>query len=86
MSGTTTGSGTAQQSYTNLVSMFVTKSKLVLTQGKVTNKSNEIPLVQQLVQGLGLTGLVFAADALHAQKNTLKAIIDSGNDYVTSLE
>ena len=84
--GTTTDAGSAQQTYTNLVSLFVTKSKLVLTGGKVTNKSNEIPLVIQLVESLGITGIVFTADALHAQRKTVKAVIASGNDYVIGVK
>lgn len=86
ISGTTADPGTAKQSYTNLVSLFATKSKLVITQGKVTNKSNEIPLVQQLIKSLGLTGLVFTGDALHCQKETVKAIIESGNDYAIGVK
>jgi hypothetical protein len=84
--GTTTDTGTAQQSYTNLVSLFATKTGLVITQGKVTNKSNEIPLVAELVSGLGLTGLVLTADALNCQKNTTEAIVASGNDYVIGVK
>jgi hypothetical protein len=84
--GTTTDPGTSKQCYTNLVSLFATKSKLVITQGKVANKTNEIPLVQQLVSSLGLTGLVFTADALHCQKATVTAIIESSNDYVIGVK
>jgi hypothetical protein len=84
--GTTTDARTPQQSYTNLVSLFATKTGLVITQGKVTNKSNEIPLVAELVSNLGLTGLVLTADALHCQKNTTEAIVASGNDYVIGVK
>jgi hypothetical protein len=84
--GTVTDAETAQQSYTNLVSLFVQKSKQVLTAGKVANKTNEIPLVAQLVEQLGLTGLVFTADALHCQKATVAAIKASGNDYVIGVK
>ncbi len=84
--GTTTDAGTAKQSYTNLVSLFATKTGLVITQGKVTNKSNEIPLVAELISKLGLTGLVLTADALHAQKTTTEAIVASGNDYVIGVK
>jgi hypothetical protein len=84
--GTTSDPGTAKQSYTNLVSLYTTRTKLVITQGKVTNKSNEIPLVQQLVASLGLTGLTFTADALHCQKATVQCIIESGNDYVIGVK
>jgi hypothetical protein len=86
ISGTLTESGTARQQYTNLVSVFAQKTKQVLAQGKVGNKTNEIPLVVQLVEQLGLTGVVLTADALHAQKKTVKAIIASGNDYVIGVK
>lgn len=84
--GTTKDAGSSKQSYTNLVSMFSMKTKQVLTQGKVTNKSNEIPLVAQLVKQLGLTGMVFTADALHCQKDTVTTIIESENDYVIGVK
>lgn len=86
ISGTTTDVGSSKQSYTNLVSLFTIKSKQVLTQGKVTNKSNEIPLVVSLVEQLGLTDIVLTADALHCQKNTVRAIKASGNDYVIGVK
>jgi hypothetical protein len=84
--GTTTNAGTSKQAFTNLVSLFSTKTKQVLTQGKVANKTNEIPLVAQLVEQLGITGIVFTADALHCQKNTVKTIVESGNDYVIGVK
>jgi hypothetical protein len=86
ISGTLTDPGTAKQQYTNLVSVFAQKTGQVLLQGKVGNKTNEIPLVVQLVKKLGLTDLVLTADALHAQKQTVKAIVESGNDYVIGVK
>lgn len=86
ISGTLTASGTAQQQYTNLVSVFTQRTKQVLAQGKVGNKTNEIPLVVQLVEQLGLTGVVFTADALHTQRKTVAAIVASGNDYVIGVK
>jgi hypothetical protein len=84
--GTTTNAGSSKQAFTNLVSLFSVKTKQVLTQGKVANKTNEIPLVAQLVKQLGVTGIVFTADALHCQKNTTKTIVKSGNDYVIGVK
>jgi hypothetical protein len=86
ISGTLQAAGTAQQQYTNLVSVFAQKTGQVLLQGKVGNKTNEIPLVVQLVKKLGLRDLVLTADALHAQKQTVKAIGESDNDYVIGVK
>ena len=68
------------------MSVFAQKTGQVLLQGKVGNKTNEIPLVVQLVRQLGLTDLVLTADALHAQKQTVKAIVESSNDYVIGVK
>lgn len=84
--GTLENASIPQQKYTNLVSIFMTKTGQVMDQGKVTNKSNEIPLVVELIERLGLTGLVFTADALHCQKKTVKAVVGSGNNYVIGVK
>ncbi len=49
IAGTLANSGTPMQTFTNLVSLFSSKSKQVITQGKVKNKTNEIPLVAELI-------------------------------------
>lgn len=36
---------------------------------EVSNRSNEIPVAQALIESMGLTGRVFTLDALHCQKN-----------------
>jgi hypothetical protein len=84
--GTTKDAGTSQQKYTNLVNIFMVRTGQIMDQGKVNNKSNEIPLVAGLIERLGLTGLIFTADALHCQKKTVKAIVESGNHYVIGVK
>jgi len=84
--GTVKNPHDAYQSFTHLVTAFSTKRNLVLTQGKVENKSHEIALAKTLLQQLDLTNAVFTLDALHAQKDTVKAIIHSGNDYVIGIK
>ena len=86
INGTITNKCTKLQKFTNLVSVFASKQKQVLTAGKVNNKSNEIPLVQELVTKLDLEGVVFTIDALHCQKKTTKTIIESKNDYVIGVK
>lgn len=41
----------------------------VLISAAEADKSHEIPAAQQLIEELGLSGRLFTADALHAQKN-----------------
>lgn len=55
--------------YVHLVSIFSAFDKVVLDTGKVEGKSNEIPLVQQMIKESDLKAVIFTLDALHCQKN-----------------
>jgi len=48
---------------------FASASAIVLAHIEIDDKSNEIPAAQQMIGELGLTGVVFTADAMHCQKN-----------------
>jgi len=48
---------------------FASASAIVLAHTEIDDKSNEIPAAQQMIRELGLTGVVFTADAMHCQKN-----------------
>lgn len=86
INGTITNTSTGLQKFTNLVTLFTEKRKQALVVGKVEDKSNEIPLVKELIKMLDLKGVVFTADALHCQKETTRAIIGSNNDYVIGVK
>lgn len=67
--GTVSNYSTTYQSFINLVSVFVSRKKMVLTNGEVTNsKESEMPVVRQLIEVLDLKDVVFTIDALHCQK------------------
>ena len=51
-----------------LVSALDQQDLIVLGHVEVSEKSNEIPAAQALIQALGLKGRVFTMDALHCQK------------------
>ena len=65
-----------------LVTFFAHKSKFVLMHGKIKHKSNEIPLVQQLIKESKLENLVLTGDAMHTQKKTIDIILKKNNSYV----
>ncbi|MGB8436303.1 MAG: ISAs1 family transposase [Burkholderiales bacterium] len=48
---------------------FASASAIVLAHTEIEDKSNEIPAAQRMIRDLGLTGVVFTADAMHCQKN-----------------
>jgi hypothetical protein len=60
------------------LSAFASDAAILLAHSEIDIKSNEIPAAQQMIAELGLTGVLFTADALHCQK-TFEAARDSGN-------
>ena len=67
--GTVSDYSSNYQSFINLVSVFVSRQKMVLTNGEVINsKASEIPVVCELIKALDLKDVVFTIDALHCQK------------------
>lgn len=53
-----------------VLTAFASEAALVLAHTEIDEKSNEIPAAEQMIRDLGLTGVVFTADAIHCQKNT----------------
>ena len=66
-----------------LVAAVEQDSGLVLGQLEIASKTNEIPALRELAGGLDLAGRTVTADALHAQHETARCLLDScGADYV----
>lgn len=85
--GTIKNANDPLQDFMSLVTIFVNKKKQALFVGKInTKKENEIPKVKELIETLGLQGVIFSLDALHAQTKTVNAIIKSKNNYVIGVK
>lgn len=70
----------------HLVSAFDHASGAVLGQVAVAAKSNEIPVVRDLLACFDLTGAVITVDAMHTQTDTATAITGAGADYVFTVK
>ena len=70
----------------HVVSAWASGLRLSLGQVAVNGKSNEITAVPKLLELLELTGAVVTMDAMHCQKETLKAIRAKGADYVVAVK
>ena len=70
----------------HLVSFFSSDSKEVLMARKTATKSNEIPLVQEMLASFPLKDVIITLDAMHCQTKTAKAIKKSGNEYVLQVK
>ncbi len=85
--GTVQNSQNTKQNFKSLVSVFASKRKQIISASKLeTKKTNEIPVVQKLIEELYLKGVIFTIDALHCQKKTVKKIIDGKNDYIIGVK
>jgi len=85
--GTVKNSHDTFQNFVSLVSIFASKRKQVLTTAKIeTQKENEIPKVQELIEMLDLKDVTFTLDALHCQEKTIKMIKKTGNHYMIGVK
>lgn len=69
-----------------VVSAWASSNRLVLGQLKVSEKSNEITAVPELLRALDLAGCIVTLDAMGCQKQIAKEIIESDADYVLALK
>lgn len=70
----------------HMVSAFAAKTKLVLAQQKVDDKSNEITAIPKLLELLDLRNNIVTIDAMGTQKEIAADIIERGGDYILALK
>ncbi len=70
----------------HLVSAWAGRNCLVLGQRQVTNKSNEITAIPELLKVLALSGCIVTIDAMGCHKEIATAIVEQQADYVLALK
>lgn len=70
----------------HMVSAWAAENRLVLAQVAVEEKSNEITAIPLLLRQLALCGCIITIDAMGAQKEIAKQIVDDDGDYVLALK
>src|SRR5437660_3822039 len=70
----------------HMVSAWAAENRLVLAQVAVEEKSNEITAIPLLLRQLALSGCLITIDAMGAQKEIAKHIVDDDGDYVLALK
>ena len=76
----------ADQSVKYVVSAWAESNGLVLGQLKVSEKSNEITALPELLRVLELSGCIVTVDAMGCQKKIAKEIMEADADYVLALK
>ena len=74
------------QKAVQILSAFVTNSRLILAHEEIATKTNEIPTAQKLMEELGLSGYIFTFNALHCQEKTLKTAKETGNEAIVQVK
>jgi len=70
----------------HILTAYLTESGVVLGQKAVREKTNEIPVFQEMLGLLDISGKTLTADALHCQKETCRKIVEKGGHYVLGLK
>jgi predicted transposase YbfD/YdcC len=69
-----------------ILSAFVSDSRIILAHEEIEQKTNEIPVARKLFEELGVTAAVFVLDALHCQAETLEVAQATGNDVIVQVK
>ena len=75
------GSGAA-----HIVSAYVHEYGLVIGQERVSEKSNEITAIPELLTNLAIEGSIVSIDAIGTQKEIVKEIVNKKADYVLAVK
>ena len=73
------GAATGEQKAPHLLSFCTHHSQEILLQVRVDEKTNEIPIAQQVLPCLPVAGRVYTADAMHTQVDFM-AVVTPGRE------
>lgn len=69
-----------------ILTAYMTENGVILGQESIHEKTNEIPVFQQMLDDLAIEGKVVTADAMHCQRETCAKIVSKQGDYVLGLK
>ena len=70
----------------HIMTAYITQSGVVLGQKTVNEKTNEIPIMQEMLKCIDFRNKVITADAMHCQKETATLVKEGGGDYIFGLK
>lgn len=69
-----------------ILSAYVTNSGITLAQEAIHEKTNEIPVFQEMLSYLDVESKLVTADAMHCQRETCRKIAEKKGDYLFGLK
>lgn len=76
----------AGKSALHTITAFACEARICLRQMSVSEKSNEIPAVPELLKLLELGGATVTLDAMHCQVETARAVVAAEADYILTVK
>lgn len=70
----------------NCLNVYSNKYGYCIETKKINEKSNEIPTIEELIQGMNLTGVIVTWDALNSQTKNVSAVVSKGGDYTIPIK
>jgi predicted transposase YbfD/YdcC len=74
------------QKAAQILSAFLTDSRIILAHEEIAEKTNEIPTAQELMVRLGLSGCIFTFDAINCQEKTLQVAKETDNEVIVQVK
>lgn len=81
-----TGKKDEPHSALQILTAYLTENGVVLGQKAIHEKTNEIPVFQEMLDYLDLDGKTVTADAMHCQRETCEKIAEKQGGYVIGLK
>lgn len=69
-----------------ILTAYITESRIILGQEAINEKTNEIPVFQQMLKYIDIRDKVVTADAMHCQRATCAEIAEKGGTYIIGLK
>lgn len=66
--------------------VYDASNEICLYSKAIEEKTNEIPVAQEILKTMDLKGCIVTFDALHTQKNTINTIVEQKGDYIGGLK
>lgn len=70
----------------HIITAYQTENGVTIGQLAVSGKTNEIPVVRELIEMLDVKGKTITLDAMHCHKETVEKITKQGGNYVISVK
>lgn len=70
----------------NCLNVYSNEDGYCIYTKEIDSKTNEIPTVKELVDGMDLNGIIVTWDALNTQVENIKAVINSNGDYTVPIK